>query len=296
MRPTPESVVTNREFHNVETSTYWLPKDRDELDRLTGQHFIFKEILKGNVSSSVKETIDFKKGAAILDVGCGSGVWSLDMSSDYPNCTYNSCDIIDTPELLRKQKKVKYAYGNVIQGLPYDDNTFDFVYMRLFICALRAEEWPMAIDEVIRVTKPGGMVQFVDITCIPPTDTNSHCYKGITAMNNFCIERGQLPNVAYELENLVLTNQKARISQSYHTHFRTNNGTDVAKKFAWDAVKALGGMMNYLGHQLGVHSKEEISEFLTRYKKDMFEAGFTLLIVSLSIKKTEVTVKNSSVE
>lgn len=31
--------------------------------------------------------------------------------------------------------------------------------MRLFVACLRKDEWPVAISEVIRVTKPGGMIQ-----------------------------------------------------------------------------------------------------------------------------------------
>lgn len=30
------TINTNREFHNEEKSTYWLPKDEDEQKRLTG--------------------------------------------------------------------------------------------------------------------------------------------------------------------------------------------------------------------------------------------------------------------
>ncbi|CEG79140.1 hypothetical protein RMATCC62417_13640 [Rhizopus microsporus] len=40
-------IPTKREFHQVETSTYWLPKDEDEQLRLTGQHGIFKHIAGG---------------------------------------------------------------------------------------------------------------------------------------------------------------------------------------------------------------------------------------------------------
>ncbi|CEG65579.1 hypothetical protein RMATCC62417_02335 [Rhizopus microsporus] len=68
---------TKREFHNDETSTYWLPKDDKEQMRLTGQHFIFKELFGGNVLPRVSEVLDFEKGATILDVGCGSGVWVM---------------------------------------------------------------------------------------------------------------------------------------------------------------------------------------------------------------------------
>ncbi|CEJ03075.1 hypothetical protein RMCBS344292_17065 [Rhizopus microsporus] len=154
---------TNREFHKEESSTYWLPKDEEEQMRLTGQHYAFKSLFEGNVLPSVTDTLDFQKGINILDVGCGSGVWIMDMVQEYPNCTYHGCDIVN---ILYKNVDVKqftFSKGNVIKGLPYEDNTFDFVHMRFLVLALREDEWPMAIKELIRVTKPGGMVQISEI-------------------------------------------------------------------------------------------------------------------------------------
>lgn len=34
--------------------------------------------------------------------------------------------------------------------------------MRLFIAAFREDEWPAAINEVLRVAKPGGMIQLME--------------------------------------------------------------------------------------------------------------------------------------
>ncbi|KAI9279882.1 S-adenosyl-L-methionine-dependent methyltransferase [Sporodiniella umbellata] len=283
----PESLATKREFHSEETSTYWLPKDKDEHERLTGQHFIYKELLGGNISSSAKETLDFEGGISILDVGCGSGVWMADMSSEYPNCTYHGCDIIDAPVIIQKLAHLNFSYGNVIQKLPYEDNTFDFVRMGLFVWALRANEWPIAIKEVIRVVKPGGIVQFVDVTPLLPKDKNSTCYRTTEAIINFATERGQNPNIAYELEGLVSEHSNVKVVQSDIVPFNTNSGTHLAKKFIWDAVKAIEGMMKYLGPRLGVESKEEISEYLKNFKQDMFTNDFEFTTISLSLQKID---------
>lgn len=59
-------------------------------------------------------------------------------------------------------KQFTFTIGNVVEGLPYEDHTFDFVHMRLLVLSLREEEWPLAIKEAVRVTKPGGYLQFVE--------------------------------------------------------------------------------------------------------------------------------------
>lgn len=84
------------------------------------------------------------------------------MINDYPNCTYHGCDIVDTTNKILKVDQFTYNYGNVLVGLPYEDNTFDFVHMRFFALALRKEEWPIALKEAVRVVKPGGRIQLTE--------------------------------------------------------------------------------------------------------------------------------------
>ncbi|KAI9281576.1 S-adenosyl-L-methionine-dependent methyltransferase [Sporodiniella umbellata] len=284
----PESLATKREFHKDGTTDYWLPKDKDEHDRLTGQHFAFKDLLNGNITSSVKDILDFQKGISILDIGCGSGVWMADMSSEYPNCTYYGCDIIDTPDIIRMLPNLSYSYGNVTQRLPYEDNTFDFVHMRFFVYSLRADEWPKAIKEAIRVAKPGGMIQFVDFTPEYLGKEKTVCNLVTQAAINFCIGRTQIYNIAYELESLVSANSNGKILQSYSIPFCTNDGTDLAKKFIWDFARGVEGIMKHLGPELGVQSKEEISVYLTKYKQDMFKSGFKFVTSLVSLQKANI--------
>lgn len=84
------------------------------------------------------------------------------MIVDYPDCQYEGCDMVQVTNSNVIPSQVKYSIGNVLEGLNYPDNTFDFVHMRLFILALREIEWPIAIKEILRVTKPGGMIQLLE--------------------------------------------------------------------------------------------------------------------------------------
>ncbi len=84
------------------------------------------------------------------------------MINDYPDCEYEGCDMVELTSDNVVPSQVKFSLGNVVEGLNYPDNTFDFVHMRLFILALREVEWPIAIKEILRVTKPGGMIQLLE--------------------------------------------------------------------------------------------------------------------------------------
>lgn len=60
-------------------------------------------------------------------------------------------------------KNFTFKKGDVLKGLPYEDNTFDFVHMRLLTGSLCVDQWPVAIKELMRVTRPGGIVQLTEI-------------------------------------------------------------------------------------------------------------------------------------
>ncbi|KAG1460573.1 hypothetical protein G6F46_003737 [Rhizopus delemar] len=264
------TINTNREFHNEEKSTYWLPKDEDEQKRLTGQHFAFKELFEGNVLVSVRQNLDFEKGISVLDVGCGSGVWIMDMNNDYPNCTYHGCDIVDTTNKILKIKQFTFSYGNVIEGLPYADNTFDFVNMRFFVYALRKEEWPIAFKEIIRVVKPGGMIQTTEFEFRLPEDTSSAVYKFVNAFMSVAISRGQDAQIALKLESLLSSN---------------GSGSSVAKKLIWDALEITKSAMSYIGPTLGVNSQEDALVFLDDLKYGFTHTEYTFCAKSVSAKK-----------
>ncbi|CEI88609.1 hypothetical protein RMCBS344292_02992 [Rhizopus microsporus] len=204
---------TDREFHKEESSTYWLPKDEEEQMRLTGQHYAFKSLFEGNMLPSVTDVLDFQKGINILDVGCGSGVWIMDMVQEYPNCTYYGCDIADTRDKSMDVNQYTFSKGNVANKLPYEDNAFDFVHMRFLVLALREDEWPAAIKELIRVTKPGGMIQLVDFELHMPKDPSNYFYKVMSATKEICESRGQNPYIGAELNDMLSKQDSVKVVQ-----------------------------------------------------------------------------------
>src|SRR5688572_3596090 len=62
---------------------YLLPNDDKELDRLQLEHYIHLQVWKSYFSSPM-DTILKLGGIEVLDVGCGSGVWLLEMAANYP--------------------------------------------------------------------------------------------------------------------------------------------------------------------------------------------------------------------
>ncbi|KAG1296242.1 hypothetical protein G6F66_003637 [Rhizopus arrhizus] len=192
-----------------------------------------------NILKDVCEKLDFKKGISVLDVGCGSGAWILDMVSDYPNCTYEGCDIEDVTNKRLSLKQTHFRTGNVLQGLPYPDNSFDFVHMRLLILAFKVEEWPMAIDEILRMTG------------------NEAVQRILNEIHAVCQSRGQDPRIALKLKNMVAENKHARSVKADYRSVDMASNSMAAKRFIWDWIETVKSMLPVVGSRMGLESKKD---------------------------------------
>ncbi|KAJ1557242.1 hypothetical protein HK096_008352 [Nowakowskiella sp. JEL0078] len=101
------------------------------------------------------------KGAKVLDVGCGPGAWMKDVATLYPNSQFVGVDMSESLfEGVEVLHNMSFTTGNC-EKVP--DNTFDAVYQRLMVFAIRKDEWDNVIRELVRVTKPGGYIELVEI-------------------------------------------------------------------------------------------------------------------------------------
>lgn len=59
-----------------------LPNDEAEQDRLDLQHHIFRMLLDGGLTHTA---LADDKALEIVDIGCGTGIWAIEMGDDFPN-------------------------------------------------------------------------------------------------------------------------------------------------------------------------------------------------------------------
>ncbi|RHZ83261.1 hypothetical protein Glove_99g161 [Diversispora epigaea] len=109
------ALIPNFDWLDGET----FPTKIEENHRIHAQHFALKHVCKGNFTSPINENI--KPGFKILDVGCGSGQWCIEMAQMFPDVE---------------------VYG------------FD-----LSPCFPVSSDWSTFIKEIKRVLKPGGIIE-----------------------------------------------------------------------------------------------------------------------------------------
>jgi ubiquinone/menaquinone biosynthesis C-methylase UbiE len=91
---------------------------------------------------------------------CGSGIWLSELSSEYSNSNFIGIDINEIFPSEKIPKNLRFFKHNILDGIPYDDNTFDFIHIRFMIKYFSETEWKTLIfPEIIRICKPGGWIE-----------------------------------------------------------------------------------------------------------------------------------------
>ncbi len=137
---------------------YLLPKNVVEANRLDFQFYLIRSILHGNYVSPLRGDL-----VSILDVGCGTGRWMIEMARAFPGAQVVGLDIAPPPQSAQTvPSNTRFVQANLLDGLPFADRSFDFTHQRLLALAIPAAHWPVVIGELVRVTRPGGYVELLE--------------------------------------------------------------------------------------------------------------------------------------
>lgn len=125
------------------------------------------KLVKCYESALLLDLIQPQQGEIILDVGCGTGIFTLDIISFGP---YIIGLEISHPMLMRAKQKTKgHAFvpvaGNMM-SLPFKDEVFDKTVSMTAIEFV--EDAHSAVSELFRVTKKGGTIVVTTLNSLSP--------------------------------------------------------------------------------------------------------------------------------
>lgn len=140
---------------------YLLPKDGPELQRLDYQHFLLRHVLQGHCFAPVHDLL--RKGGYVLDVGCGTSRWALEIATSYPQTQVIGFDLEEVSHTSPTPPNYRFYGGNLLHGLPFAAHAFQYVHQRCLVAAIPLEQWPVVVRELKRVTAPGGWIELVEM-------------------------------------------------------------------------------------------------------------------------------------
>ncbi|KAI8096470.1 S-adenosyl-L-methionine-dependent methyltransferase [Halteromyces radiatus] len=282
VQSSPSIILDGRIYHDIGSSAYCLPRDELEQDRLNSQHFSLKVIFNGNVLPIIATSL--AQEAKILDIGCGSSTWCLEMALDYPRSQIRGLDMADMfPTTIRPQN-VTFDLHNALEGLPYENNSFDLIHMRLLITAWRVEEWSFILKEIYRVLKPGGYVQLVesDFTVTQKSPMvemfNKTLYTTIQ-------QRGLDPFIVKHLDTLLPEHGFQIVEKELKLVNYGEKGNPISQEMLWNWKSAMKAMKPILAHHL-LRQPEEYERFIDRYIQECEQFGLFLQIGAFAARKS----------
>ncbi|RUS21717.1 LOW QUALITY PROTEIN: S-adenosyl-L-methionine-dependent methyltransferase [Endogone sp. FLAS-F59071] len=218
-------IIEGRKFS--EKINYLLPIDESEIRRLDFQHYIMWQLMHGNFSAPVEELLE--EGIKVLDVGCGTGCWVIEMARDFPNSTFIGVDfsnIFPSPDEI--PSNASFIEGNTLNRLPFADDTFDYVYQRyghIFILSVNEVATfnidkifiqihadvlyakAVALRELARVAKPGGWVEMFEMDTKELERPPENLMSIWTVLNKCATEAfGLDPHYVWQIANMLKEN------------------------------------------------------------------------------------------
>jgi ubiquinone/menaquinone biosynthesis C-methylase UbiE len=164
-------------------STYFV-QDRshqEELQRLQALDHLLTTGMGGVLPEHRDPTIFH----SVLDVGCGTGGWLIEIAKAIPDSTrLVGVDVSRTfVEYARVQAeeagvsdRVEFRVMDALLMLEFRDQTFDLVNHRCASSWLRTWDWPKLLSEYRRVCRFGGIVRVTEPELAPKSDSAAQMY------------------------------------------------------------------------------------------------------------------------
>jgi ubiquinone/menaquinone biosynthesis C-methylase UbiE len=158
--------------------TYLVP-DRDNLDELKRVQ-LQDQLVTTAMGGVLPEQPDPGRFQYILDVGCGTGGWLIELARTIPSAT-RLVGVDVNRHLLNHARgqaqeqqvsqRVEFRLMDALQMLEFPAESFDLVNHRFGLSWLRTWDWPRILAQYERVCRVGGVVRITEAEL--PTQSNS---------------------------------------------------------------------------------------------------------------------------
>ncbi len=278
--PDPDEELHNTYIVQDESNT-------DELERLKIQDQ-FLTIGMGGVLPEVPEPEKFR---SVLDIGCGTGNWLVEVAKAYP--AISRLVGVDASERMvtyaRAQAeaeqvgdRVEFLVMDVLHKLDFPAASFDLVNQRLGASYLRTWDWPELLHEYQRVLHPGGMVRITEGDIIGESSSPA-----LRRLQQLTLDAAYNAGNFFANESNGVTSQLVRLLLHYgfmpidtHAYLLTYRaGTPQWQRYFDNMKLAFRNLVPYLHKwtQVPADYEQLYQQALTEMQQPNFVANWTLL-------------------
>jgi len=252
-----------------------------EMARLIQQDMAMTRKMGGPLA----EQADPSSFLEILDVGCGSGGWVLDVAFANPDAEVAGIDISKTlieyaNARARSQglQNASFEVMDVTTPLSFSDHSFDLVNGRLLVGSLPRTVWPQLIQECFRITRSGGVLRMTELDMSGVTTSAAFNYlDSLLLKANWLVGHGFSPDgrttcMTPMLPTLLRNAGYQHIQHRAHA-IDVSSGTDTHMDFYRNYEIFFKQTLPFLA-SVGVATQEEVEQTYQQMLIDMFSDEF----------------------
>ncbi|KAK7186984.1 regulator of secondary metabolism (methyltransferase domain-containing protein) [Paraphaeosphaeria sporulosa] len=155
-----------RLYHGFRRGLYMYPCDEPEKDRMDIYHKLFLVARREHLHQA---PIPQHWAPRILDLGCGTGIWAIDMADKYLNSEVYGLDLVNIqPEKIPPNLRFRVP-RDYESPWALGEESFDLVHLRMACGSITS--WPEMYQKIFTHLKPGsGWIEHVEIDLEPRCD------------------------------------------------------------------------------------------------------------------------------
>jgi SAM-dependent methyltransferase len=148
------------------SGNYQFPNDEPEQARLNVCHDAFFLLLHNRLFLAPINP----DGIRILDIGTGTGVWPIDMSTLYPSIAHITGIDLSPIQPHWAPPNVEFILDNIEDDW-MENQPYGYIHCRYMAGSI--SDWPRLVRQCFQNLKPGGWVEFHETICNPYSEDGS---------------------------------------------------------------------------------------------------------------------------
>ncbi|PLB35294.1 class I SAM-dependent methyltransferase [Aspergillus candidus] len=156
-----------RTYHGYRRGVYFLPCDEQEQDRLDIFHKLFTV---ARVSNALIYAPHPSNGR-FLDLGCGTGIWSIEVAQKYPDAFVAGVDLAPIQPPNRPNNCEFYAPFDFEAPWAMGEDSWDLIHLQMGCGSVLG--WPNLYQKIFAHLRPGAWFEQVEIDFEPRCDDRS---------------------------------------------------------------------------------------------------------------------------